>query len=185
MGGCCSPSSGIPHISSGSFWGWWSIANVCCFVGLEWEIPSMPTVRVICIWPSFPSYTLAERRVCPVSLPPLWEQWGKTIMKTKSGVNGRGECWGKMNWRYTALSHVIQKLPFFFLVLERRNRAFCLLFSLLWQEFAYVDKVLADLNVKPWHDLFEKDKRKRTTFFITHDHDHVYQLLYSLSDEGH
>lgn len=44
-------------------------------------MPGMPTVIVICIWLSLPGYRLAERRVCPEYLPPLWEQRGKQFWK--------------------------------------------------------------------------------------------------------
>lgn len=75
------PSSDISDISSRPFWGWGSIANACFFVELEWEMPGMPTVIVICIWLSLPGCRLAERRVCPGYLPLLWEQQGKQFWK--------------------------------------------------------------------------------------------------------
>ena len=138
----CPPSSGKSRISSGSFSGWWSIANACCFVGLEWEMPGMPIVTVICMCPSFPGYRLAERRLCPVSLPQLWVQLWNQIWTVWIGV------FRKIHQN----PHVIQTASF---VLEHSSSKAFYLFKLLCQECVFVPK---DLDLKAWHDLLKNRK---------------------------
>lgn len=74
-------SSDISHISPGSFWGWWSIANACCFVGLEWEMPDVPTVTVICILALIAGLQNSWKKGVPWVFTTTERRTRKTIMK--------------------------------------------------------------------------------------------------------
>lgn len=171
------PSSDISHISSGPFWGWWSIANACCFVGLEWEMPGMPTVTVICIWLSLPGYRLAERRVCPEYLPPLWEQRGKQLWKPNlHGVNRRGICSGKYIQNTYSFIPCHTYCLFCPWAQQQQRRLFTEVIATwicaCWQS-------IGGFDVKPWHCLFVYQWWSwmlRATFS---------SVLHSLNVEGH